>query len=109
MHRSRSLDPQEAKLKAQIRSVNARATMSDAVEGARDELASTAIWLTPCELFGNFYSLAPPPYFLIRNAPPPYFSISSPNSSQGVNQMAVDGIGHTKIRQGRAKGYKAGM
>lgn len=38
MHRSQSLDPQEAKLKAQIRSVNAGATMSDAVEGARDEL-----------------------------------------------------------------------
>ena len=38
MHRSQSLDPQEAKLKAQIRSVNARATVSDAVEGARDEL-----------------------------------------------------------------------
>ena len=44
------------------------------------EVESIICWLTPCQLFGNFYSLAPHPYFLIRNTPPPYFLISSPNS-----------------------------
>ena len=39
-------------------------------------IPSSAIWLTPCQLCGNFYSIAPHPYVLIRNTPPPYLIIA---------------------------------
>ena len=55
------------------------------------QVPSTTIWLTPCELFRNFYSLVPPPYVSIVDSSLPIFLISVPNSSQGVNQMVVDG------------------
>jgi hypothetical protein len=41
--------------------------------GGAIPIPSIAILLTPCQLFGNFYSLAPHPYFFNQKYPPPLF------------------------------------
>ena len=50
-----------------------RDTSSSSFYSQPIRLPSTTIWLTPCELFRNFYSLVPPPYVSIGNSPLPIF------------------------------------